>query len=653
MNSIKIGFCCVLMGLLAACGGGGSSGNNSKSSNSVEVSSSSTSVASSEAESSIESTSSSEASSLEVSSSSTPASSSSTSSAESESSVSSSSAVSSSLSSASSSVDNSDVQVGVFIDSVVAGVHYETTPGGHSGETTANGQYQYSPGDTVTFSIGELVFPAVTAKGVVTPLDMAGTTDPQNPIVVNIAALLQSLDTDGNPENGISIDYETASAVAQSVDFDQPYADFAALTEVTNLVANSGSVTTTLVSDTDAVAHLQSSMEEANKVALVGTWYITGEEGFHYVLFILDDHQYAYLDYDPTVINGAALEFGTYSWDQETGVVSVEMEYKSESGLDAFPPMANGNTLTIDGDTITLQDADDTFELTRLKPNETHPLMGGWILDEEDATVVFAFTDEHYMMGQYSAPDEAGQPGIEFGTYAYDVETHAFTLSTLADTNGQWGLSHPCAVLDLETSNDLSCGPDGADIVQTFTIDGDTLTFISEADTIANNGEEQPTDLQRVKDSYDGSIRLNLDITVTVTSYTPGETYQNGMSTMRCGITNDDDNEIEVGQITDQYPETWKLSRDPQQQSWAGTVPAQFNPATGEISIVDHQPRLPIDGHPGFYDEWDYTFAGTYNPGETNIITGTLTDTRDLTWDLDDSVSTCIATYSVIGVLRE
>ncbi|MEB3733367.1 hypothetical protein ULF88_02705 [Halopseudomonas pachastrellae] len=45
----------------------------------------------------------------------------------------------------------------------------------------------------------------MTAKGVLTPLDLAGSTDINDPVVINIARLLQTLDEDGNPDNGIVI----------------------------------------------------------------------------------------------------------------------------------------------------------------------------------------------------------------------------------------------------------------------------------------------------------------------------------------------------------------------------------------------------------------------------------------------------------------
>src|SRR5690606_35935253 len=127
------------------------------------------------------------------------------------------------------------------------------------------------------------------------------------------------------------------------------------------------------------------------------------------------------------------------------------------SDLDAQPPMASGNTLTLNGNELTLTDADESFVLHRLTATAANPLKGGWSFIEEDTLVVFAYTDTQYLMGQYSESDEVGQPGAEIGTYTRDTETGEFAVSTTHDTNGQWGLSHPCAVLDLQGTKDLTC----------------------------------------------------------------------------------------------------------------------------------------------------------------------------------------------------
>lgn len=147
--------------------------------------------------------------------------------------------------------DSAAGKTGRLIDSAVAGVSYSTAQ--FSGTTNADGEYLYQDGETVTFRIGDIVFPAVTAKGVLTPLDLAGSTDINDPVVINIARLLQTLDEDGNPDNGIVIP-ELASTAA--LDFNLPVADFAAAVQA--------ALGITLISQADALAHLQNELDELN-----------------------------------------------------------------------------------------------------------------------------------------------------------------------------------------------------------------------------------------------------------------------------------------------------------------------------------------------------------------------------------------------------
>ena len=95
------------------------------------------------------------------------------------------------------------VKQGRFIDSAVIGVYYETAT--HKGFTGISGEFSYIEGESVTFSIGKVVFPTVPASALVTPLTLAGA-DLSDPKVANMAYFLQSLDVDGNTANGLLID---------------------------------------------------------------------------------------------------------------------------------------------------------------------------------------------------------------------------------------------------------------------------------------------------------------------------------------------------------------------------------------------------------------------------------------------------------------
>jgi len=108
---------------------------------------------------------------------------------------------------------------GSFIDSPVEGLRYETLT--QSGLTNSLGEFTYLKGESVTFYIGGTQLGVTQGANIVTPFSLLGitpltteaeistalTTNRVNSFdrAINIATLLQTLDIDGDPENGINL----------------------------------------------------------------------------------------------------------------------------------------------------------------------------------------------------------------------------------------------------------------------------------------------------------------------------------------------------------------------------------------------------------------------------------------------------------------
>lgn len=151
---------------------------------------------------------------------------------------------------------------GIFLDSAVHGIKYRTKT--KSGKTNANGEFSYVAGETVTFSIGNIDLPAVTAGSTITPLQIASTTDVSNQKVANILVLLQTLDSDGDPSNGIQIADAAhtahSTATSSAISFDVPAATFQSDTRWTNHIASSGTLNSSPVSVDKATSHFQTTL---------------------------------------------------------------------------------------------------------------------------------------------------------------------------------------------------------------------------------------------------------------------------------------------------------------------------------------------------------------------------------------------------------
>lgn len=163
--------------------------------------------------------------------------------------------------SSSSQAAQSQVLTGVFLDSAVGNIGYRTDT--LEGFTSASGEFQYRAGELVTFFIGALEFPQVPGAAIITPLEIANTTDIRNPVVINISRLLQSLDKDGDPTNGLTITNEAIQA-ALTLDFTVAPEVFETSPDVLLLLSESSAVNTSLVPIETALSHLQETLTVIN-----------------------------------------------------------------------------------------------------------------------------------------------------------------------------------------------------------------------------------------------------------------------------------------------------------------------------------------------------------------------------------------------------
>jgi len=108
--------------------------------------------------------------------------------------------------------------IGKFLDT--AGIDYETPT--QKGKTNTFGEFIYLPGETVTFKLYGTTIGSVAGTSVVTPYSIApqtGSTD----FSINVLRFLQSIDSDSNSSNGVSI---PLAPVLQNPNFDKSNSEF-------------------------------------------------------------------------------------------------------------------------------------------------------------------------------------------------------------------------------------------------------------------------------------------------------------------------------------------------------------------------------------------------------------------------------------------
>ena len=140
--------------------------------------------------------------------------------------------------------DGDNAKTGVFIDSAVEGLSFSTKT--QSGLTNSKGEFKYLEGEVITFNLGKIEIGSTFGAEYISPLDIINSFLPADESASNLAQLLQTLDTDNNPDNGITLP-STIAALPANLDVNDATAVEAALGQA-------------LISATDAVNHLNSSI---------------------------------------------------------------------------------------------------------------------------------------------------------------------------------------------------------------------------------------------------------------------------------------------------------------------------------------------------------------------------------------------------------
>ncbi len=185
---------------------------------------------------------------------------------------------------------------GFLIDSAIEGIKYKS--GTLNGYTDSDGLFKYEEGQNVTFYIGDETTgiplgasptktdPNNTERKVITLFDLAGSQDENTPEVLNMGKLLQSLDSDKDVSNGITIDERTKESIAllalkDKVDFTVDIDTFSANDDIYNLfndLADHFGEHRGLLSDEDVKAHLVAIRDNTLATEQASTSEVRGEK---------------------------------------------------------------------------------------------------------------------------------------------------------------------------------------------------------------------------------------------------------------------------------------------------------------------------------------------------------------------------------------
>ena len=211
--------------------------------------------------------------------------------------------------------------------------------------------------------------------------------------------------------------------------------------------------------------------------ALIGSWVARnsdrGDNAPWVQLTFLESgyymHQELDLPYRPEADDAGStgLEFGQYTWNNQTGeltVTSISIDDNGEWGVADGANQVEPLTFRVDGNTLSVFNPEigpaQNTEFTRVPLNQSG-ITGSWVIqdsaDPSNVSVATLLDDGYYFLGTSQPADSGGQPGLEFGTYTYDSETTVLEPSVASDNNGptdyngEFGLSDPIQGFDYAT----------------------------------------------------------------------------------------------------------------------------------------------------------------------------------------------------------
>ncbi|MDU0114383.1 hypothetical protein RT723_15580 [Psychrosphaera aquimarina] len=343
--------------------------------------------------------------------------------------------------------------VGQFVDAPVAGLQYKINRQASgvseviTGVTDENGNFDYFRGDSITFHIGEIEFPATSGANYVTPLQVFKTDTVFNQSVTNTLRLLQTLDADGDPNNGITIAADAINAATMNLAdgetaqdfFNREDDDFDA--EFETWLPNAGTVNSTIVSKQVAVENFVDYVDAQLSLTQPNAFDVSKFNGVVFNPTIVNQtavtNQY---NFTPTDDNGLD---GTYTYtdsDSTLDLVTVSGTYKFVFGKRVIElTVGEQVSYLISRSYNTVDDVYSLCQSTASTNTELATLVNDCAFDEDLKVNLFTFTTSQTEIELVSLEAKKDDVGVELiedfstTTENFFTSSHKFLSKKLAD----------------------------------------------------------------------------------------------------------------------------------------------------------------------------------------------------------------------------
>jgi hypothetical protein len=356
------------------------------------------------------------------------------------------------------------IEMGVFIDSPVEGLTYQSGSN-PEGTTDANGMFDYTVGETLSFSVGGVQLGTLPdGQPVVTPYDFGTAAE-------NIARLLQTLDADANHLNGIDLTAASIALAGTAMDASTFTSDATtfenAIQPVLDTALGGGA---TLIDAATAIANLDAGIDSTFDVAELA--------GSVLVLDLPSESETGIAIFEPLADpgdNGSTVEMlmlsDTISAGGDGTTTVLDWSVDSNGVLNVTDP--------VDSSVITIEKVGGSFGVISLLLTQgTEELVGSFLIPANGVAMDLSGDDGR----SFDAADASGTSLITFFPDLF--------LSRISNDLvfiEEWDLDASGSLLAIAGANDelsLSVILDGS-----FVTGGDTMTF---AITILGGTPEEP-----------------------------------------------------------------------------------------------------------------------------------------------------------------
>lgn len=604
-------------------------------------------------------------------------------------------------------------RIGVLTDAAVGGVPYTATPSGLNGVTNAQGEYEYEPGDSITFTLAGLTF-TVAATGEISPATIAAELFPEqgDAATLNLSILFQSLDSDGNPDNGIIVAADAALA-----------GEFDLASELGKDPAGFAASLAGHLPDGYAVADPQEAFEHFYGTQLAGNWRaveavllkdggvdIPGGQAIDlqedlqigFVLSFDSRGRFAYTTWDLTIEDvdsprRADAAVGEVAYDTGENGLPVASLQGIDRPLNGNPISATdpdedlfGATVRLVGNSLVVSiPGDNAATVTYVRMNNVKDsLTGGWARAGDFGDAEFGVIDED--------GNRNFGPRVD-GLFVYFLEEGRLLLVTLdidPTDEGTGDFRNGVAFMAYDEDHDgIEFTEELADTSatgETPSLDaGGRLDYVSSllADTERvlgySGSSEDPEELLEFWRALSNGERLTEFLVVssapmlfqleyTVYATTVGDEVPDKL----IGIDPESLEEIyegffctpPEGEIGEEftlwhelvfYPEEGKVRVTTPTDEGFSVVFGNYNPETGSVSWVESEQReltREESGYEYFYDvanrrfhiQTEGNFSGVYD-SQDGTLTGSMLFSRTMGWNKGNETVTCTSSTTVSG----